>query len=207
MAVTESCRSRLRYADALPEFLCEPDEKSLWATGVAESIRLIVMALPRIVYRMGHYRTCAPIHRYLRDRIVQVISLKCPNASIASSLDVYGVFAKGQRRRTGGRAKYESAKRARVKVEAGAVSAMSPRRDLNFRGVRETRFTTCKGRPTRLRSICNASNVNGHDAGRHVLVLAIPSRIAASSTARLMLRSVLNLMQYPVTLALPSSPP
>jgi len=36
---------------------------------------------------------------------------------------------------------------------------------------------------------------------RRVLVCAISSRIAASSTARLMLRSALNLMQYPVTLA------
>lgn len=51
------------------------------------------------------------------------------------------------------------------------------------------------------------SHVNAHRARHHALVRAIPSRIAASSTARLMLRSVLNLMQYPVTLALPSSPP
>ena len=39
---------------------------------------------------------------------------------------------------------------------------------------------------------------------RHAPVRAIPSWIAASSTGRLMLRSALNLTQYPVTLALPS---
>src|SRR5688500_6535768 len=42
---------------------------------------------------------------------------------------------------------------------------------------------------------------NRDDADRHALVCAIPSRIAASSTSRSMLRSALNLMQYPVTLA------
>jgi hypothetical protein len=61
--------------------------------------------------------------------------------------------------------------------------------------------------PTLQNRICAASHANGSNAGRHVLVRAIPSRIASSSTSRLMLRSALNLMQYPVTLALPSFPP
>src|SRR5512133_822976 len=84
----------------------------------------------------------------------------------------------------------------------------SSRRGLEERDVQSARARDDSHRvKDSLRSCRNASNANRHDAVRHVLARAIPSRIAASSTSTLTLRSALNLMQYPVTLALPSSAP